>query len=302
MIPRVASRHPLWEDRLQESDGRSTFANGLVLSDDRETVGTSILDAEASVVLRMPGDSYAPVALATMLTVAFFGMLASSAWLTALALTGTAVAIIAWLWPDGLPPGAPAATRDGALPVEGHGVQSVAWWGMVCVLVTEGAFFAYLLVSYFYLASTSTNAFPTKGAPALGLVLVNTALLLASSATLEVGKRAVRDGRNARAAFGTLATTLLGVTFLALQVLEYTRRTSRPSDDAYASLFFTITGFHGLHVLVGVIMLTVLLVRMRRRDFTPAHHTAVTNVTMYWHFVDVVWLAVFTSLYLSPRW
>ncbi|MEP6778584.1 MAG: cytochrome c oxidase subunit I [Gemmatimonadaceae bacterium] len=302
VIPTIASRHPLWEDRLNESAARSTFANGLVLSDGRETGGTSALDAQPTVVLRMPGDSYVPILLALALTLTFFGLLAGSAWLSAFACAGVLASVLSWLWPDKRSADVSVPSRDGALIVEGSGTQSVAWWGMVCLLVTEGAFFFYLLVSYFYLASSSTNAFPTHGAPELPLVLCNTLLLLASSATLEWGKRGVRSGNRMRATIGTSITALLGTTFLCLQLVEYSRKVSGPTDDAYASLFFTITGFHGLHVLVGVVMLLVLITRIVRGHFSEAHHTAVTNVAMYWHFVDVVWLVVFTSLYLTPRW
>ncbi|MEO7999211.1 MAG: cytochrome c oxidase subunit I, partial [Gemmatimonadaceae bacterium] len=301
VIPTIASRHPLWEDRLQESAGRSTFANGLILSDKRETVGTTVLDAEPSVVLRMPGDSFVPLALASTLTLTFFSLLASSTWLTAIGVLGVATSVLMWLWPNIAVADVSQPTRNGSLVVEGSGVQSVAWWGMMCVLVTEGAFFGYLLVAYFYLAASSTNAFPTKGPPELPLVLVNTVLLLFSSGTLEMAKRAVKRAQHRRAAIATACTIALGVLFLDLQIVEYTKKTIRPTDDAYASLFFTITGFHGLHVLVGVIMLVVMLTRILRKHFTPAHHTAVTNIAMYWHFVDAVWLVVFTSLYLSPR-
>ena len=300
VIPTIASRHPLWEDRLQDSVSRSTFANGLLLSDGRETVGTTVLDAQPDIVLRMPGDSYAPLVLAITLTLAFFGLLAGSAWLSASGFAGAVASIMMWLWPDAKSPERYESTRDGALAVEGAGIRSVAWWGMICVIVTESAFFVYLLAAYFYLAANSTNAFPTHGAPELRLVLINTLLLLSSSAALEFGKHAVSTQRSARASFGVGFTVILGITFLALQILEYTRKNSSPSDDAYASLFFTITGFHGLHVLVGVVMLCVVWVRMHRNHFSEAHHTAVTNVIMYWHFVDVVWLGVFTSLYLTP--
>ena len=301
IIPTIASRHPLWEDRLQESAGRSTFGNGLVLAEGRETVGTSVLDAEPQVVMRMPGDSYAPIALATTLTLAFFAMLGGSVWLSAVAFSGVLASILKWLWPAHRAGDVVESSRSGTLVMEGSGVQSVAWWGMVCVLVTEGAFFLYLLASYFYLASTSTNAFPTHGPPEIRLALLNTCILFASSVTLELGKRAVRRGNNGRAAIGTGVTILLGLVFIALQLVEYSGHAGRPTDDAYASLFFTITGFHGLHVCVGILMLVVLFTRIVRGHFSAKRHTAVTNVTMYWHFVDVVWFVVFTSLYLTPR-
>jgi len=85
--------------------------------------------------------------------------------------------------------------------------------------------------------------------------------------------------------------------------VEYHNKGFTPTTDAYGSLFFTITGFHGAHVLVGLIMLAVVLLRGSRRAARNegGGWLAVANVTMYWHFVDVVWLCVFTSLYLLPH-
>jgi heme/copper-type cytochrome/quinol oxidase subunit 3 len=83
--------------------------------------------------------------------------------------------------------------------------------------------------------------------------------------------------------------------------VEYSREHLSATHDAYGSLFYTITGFHGAHVFVGLIMLTVALVRAFRNDFSAQRHEAVSNVAIYWHFVDVVWLAVFTSLYVTPH-
>jgi heme/copper-type cytochrome/quinol oxidase subunit 3 len=84
-------------------------------------------------------------------------------------------------------------------------------------------------------------------------------------------------------------------------VVEYSHKQFTPATDAYGSLFFTITGFHGAHVAVGLLMIAVVAVRAWLGHFSERRHLAVTNVSWYWHFVDVVWLAVFTSLYLSPR-
>jgi heme/copper-type cytochrome/quinol oxidase subunit 3 len=73
------------------------------------------------------------------------------------------------------------------------------------------------------------------------------------------------------------------------------------THDAYGSLFYTITGFHGAHVIVGLVMLVVVFIRAARGHFRAGRHEAITNVALYWHFVDVVWLAVFTSLYITPH-
>jgi cytochrome c oxidase subunit I+III len=299
-LPVVGSRHPLWESRLGEGAERSRLVDGPVLPDGRETFATTPLDAEPAAVMRMPEDSYAPFALAIAVGVIAYGLLFSLLWLAVLGAVAAAAVVIAWLWPD-------AATRFagtmetpfGTLPVGASGRRSVGWWGMAGVIATEGAFFAYLLFSYFYLASQSTNAWPSF-VPDLRLPAINTAILVASSATMIWAERAVRSGRTTRGRIGLAITVVLGALFLAFQIYEYTRKSLSPTHDAYASLFYTITGFHGAHVLVGLIMLVVVLVRALRGHFSAERHEAVSNVAMYWHFVDAVWLAVFTSLYVSP--
>jgi heme/copper-type cytochrome/quinol oxidase subunit 3 len=112
----------------------------------------------------------------------------------------------------------------------------------------------------------------------------------------------IRRGAQRRLRAGLAVTFVLGVVFLSLQGVEYARATFTPATDAYGSLFFTITGFHGAHVAAGLIMNAVVQVRAWANHFTAERHLAVANVAMYWHFVDVVWLVVFLSLYLSPRW
>ena len=100
VIPSVASRHPLWEDRLQGHAGSSSTSEGLLLDDGRETIGTSALDAVPDVILRMPGDSFAPLVLSIALAFVFVGMLIHSWWLFGIAMTASLIATIAWLWPE----------------------------------------------------------------------------------------------------------------------------------------------------------------------------------------------------------
>jgi cytochrome c oxidase subunit I+III len=300
VIPIVGSRHPLWEDRLDEGTGRSSLERGLVLADGRETVGTSALDAEPSTIMRMPEDSAWPLVLAVSLTIVCYGLLAESIWLFTLGVFGTAMSAIGWLWPERLHDEAPIDTPFGELPVGGIGSRTVGWWGMTCTIATEAAFFAYLLFSYFYLGSMA-SVWPPREPPELTLALPNTVVLLASSAALWWGESGIRHGSRGRLRLGLAITILLGVAFLVVQVVEYSRQTVGPGTNAYGSLFFTITGFHGAHVAVGLLMLLYVLARALRGDFGDDRHEAVSNVALYWHFVDAVWLAVFTSLYLSPR-
>jgi heme/copper-type cytochrome/quinol oxidase subunit 3 len=179
--------------------------------------------------------------------------------------------------------------------------RSPGFWGMLLLIATEAALFAYLLFSYWYLASIATGPWPPDGPPSLHLVLPNTVLLLASSGTMYLAESGIRRGNGTRLRVGLLLTLLLGVVFLTVQGVEYGQKHFRPTSHAYGSLFFTITGFHGAHVAVGLLMIAVVAVRDFLGHFGPGRHEAVTNVSWYWHFVDVVWLTVFTSLYLAPH-
>lgn len=186
------------------------------------------------------------------------------------------------------------------LPVNPAERRNPGWWVMVLIIATEGTLFAFLLFSYYYLGSMAESPWPPTGRPELRLVLPNTAILLASSGTMWWGESGIRRGNQARLCRGMLATLLLGIVFLAIQGLEYGRKPYGLRTSAYSSLFFVITGFHGAHVLVGLLMNAVVQVRARLGHFAAARHLAVTNTAMYWHFVDGVWLAVFFSLYVTP--
>jgi len=299
-LPVIGSRHPLWEDRLDEGVARSRLSRGPVLDSGRETFATSPLDAEPTAVMRMPEDSYAPFALAVSLAAVAYGVLFSAWWLAVLGVACTAAFIIGWLWPDAATAFVGTMnTEFGTLPEGASGRRSVGWWGMMCVVATEASFFAYLLFSYFYLSSMSSNPWPTE-APRIVLPAVATVLLVASSVTMYWAERGVRRGATTRLRIGLGITIALGVLFLVIQAIEYSREKVSFTHDAYGSLFYTITGFHGAHVFVGLMMLVVVLVRALRGHFGAERHEAVSNVAIYWHFVDAVWLVVFTSLYLTP--
>ena len=174
-------------------------------------------------------------------------------------------------------------------------------WGMLLLIATEGSLFGYLLFSYFYLGALAHGPWPPDGPPDLHLVVPNTLVLLLSSGTMAWAESGIRRGRVGRLRAGLGLTLLLGAAFLYVQGVEYRAKQFGPTANAYASVFYTVTGFHGAHVAVGLIMIAVIGLRAVLGHFGPKHHEAVTNVTWYWHFVDLVWLAVFTSLYLGPH-
>lgn len=181
------------------------------------------------------------------------------------------------------------------------GGREPAWWGMALLIATEAALFAYLLFSYFYVGSMARGAWPPGGPPPLTLTLPNTFVLLASSATMWWADSAIKGGNSRRLTLGLIVTILLGAVFLVIQGTEYSHAKFTPRTDAHGSLFYIVTGFHGAHVLIGLLILIFVLARAVRGHFRRDRRVGVTVAAMYWHFVDLVWLAVFTSLYLAPR-
>jgi cytochrome c oxidase subunit III len=137
--------------------------------------------------------------------------------------------------------------------------------------------------------------------PAFGLPAVNTALLLTSGLTLTIAHYALKEGYRTLLKVFLALTFLLGFTFLGVQAHEYgeayTVHGLQLGTGIYGSTFFMLTGFHGLHVTVGAIMLVVIWLRCMKGHFTPRQHFAFEAVAWYWHFVDVVWLGLFIFVY-----
>jgi cytochrome c oxidase subunit 3 len=130
---------------------------------------------------------------------------------------------------------------------------------------------------------------------------INTALLLTSGVTLTISHHALRAGHRAQTAFWLAATILLGAVFMGFQAYEYMHAYSelnlKLTSGIYGSTFFLLTGFHGFHVTMGAIMLSVVLYRVMKGHFTPVHHFAFEGAAWYWHFVDVVWLGLYVVVY-----
>lgn len=141
-----------------------------------------------------------------------------------------------------------------------------------------------------------------EGMEAAGIPAINTAILLSSGATVTWAHWGLKQGRHRQLVIGLVLTVALGFLFLSLQAHEYwnayTVSNLKLSSGIYGSTFFMLTGFHGLHVTIGAIMLTVILVRSILGHFSPLHHFAFEAVSWYWHFVDVVWLGLFIFVYL----
>lgn len=175
-------------------------------------------------------------------------------------------------------------------------------WGTLLFLGTDVATFG---AGFFYYFVVRLGPWPPGELPALlsSLVLVNTGLLVASSVTLHAGHRTLRRGHHRRLTALLWVTLGLGTLFLVGQALEYYQFVVGEgltlSSGVYFSAFFGLTALHGLHVLFGVLGLAVLAVRATAGQYSPDRHTSVTTVSLYWHFVDAVWLFLVVTLYVG---
>jgi len=127
---------------------------------------------------------------------------------------------------------------------------------------------------------------------------VNTAILVSSSFTLHWAEHSIKNGNRFGLRAGMLATFLLGCTFLFVQINEYIHIGFSPQDFAQGSIFYGLTGLHGAHVFIGLTLLAMVVVRSFRGHFSPEEHRGVEVPGIYWHFVDVMWIVVYFTIYI----
>jgi heme/copper-type cytochrome/quinol oxidase subunit 3 len=171
---------------------------------------------------------------------------------------------------------------------------------MTFFILTEATLFAYLFFSYYYLGSRHSQ-WPTDGAPELKLAVINTVILVLSSVPMWFAERMARRGRMALFGYLLGAVLLMGIAFLVIEATEWSHQRFTPATNAYSSLFYTLTGFHFAHVTLGLLMIVELLYRALVNRVDLRRPLAVKNVAAYWHFVGVVWVVLFLTIYISPR-
>ncbi len=183
-------------------------------------------------------------------------------------------------------------------------VQQGITLGFILFIVSE--VFAFLSVFWAFFHSSLSPAveiggvWPPQGLTALdpfAIPLLNTILLLSSGAYITYGHHALIQGDRKGAILGTLFTIILAVVFTALQYYEYTEAPFSISDSVYGSAFYASTGLHGLHVIVGTLFILVSCFRIVSYHFSRRHNLGFESSIMYWHFVDVVWLFLYISVY-----
>lgn len=280
--------------------------------DSRAEHGNEAGDSATVPFTHLPHQSPWPFMAAMGLFVAFFGLLplmnrSPAAWLLVIPGLGLfLIGLAGWLGTQ--------AREDIA---EARGLSrpefpDIAVWFTGFLILSEIFLFGTLFASYFYLrnwdftGSGSANHFyVVDGRPMTvwgALPLVNTILLVSSSVTLQLGERFLKRGQEGRFRFLLGLTVLLGAGFLAGQVYEFynfvVHEGFNIGSGPYASTFFCLTGLHGFHVTVGVLLLASLLAGCFAGQFSAERHIPVKVIGIYWHFVDVIWLFLVAVLYL----
>ena len=203
-----------------------------------------------------------------------------------------------------------AATADG----HGHGAEahitsayhesllrSPVFLGMVMFIGSEIMLFGSFFTAFFYVRFSHTQyPYDPQGIFEIpkSTTGINTAILVASSFTMHWALVSIRRGRRFGLIVGLAMTLVMGLTFLGLQMREYHALGFVPSDGAFSTTFFALTGLHGLHVFVGATLLSIGLLRACRGHYSPEEHLGLEVTGLYWHFVDVVWIFLYTVVYL----
>ena len=173
-------------------------------------------------------------------------------------------------------------------------------WAAILFVSSEAMFFAALFTTYFYLRGRIPEWEPVFGHKPdwTGLPLIITIILLSSSVTMQLAVWAVQNGQQLRAKLMLTLTLVMGFAFLGGQVYEYMNLGFLPTDGIFAGVFFLLTGFHGAHVTGGALFILYCAVRTFKGQFGRQRHLALEAASIYWHFVDVVWVGLFTTIYV----
>nr|YP_009004128.1 cytochrome c oxidase subunit 3 [Tsukubamonas globosa]BAO51970.1 cytochrome c oxidase subunit 3 [Tsukubamonas globosa] len=183
-------------------------------------------------------------------------------------------------------------------------VQQGLKYGMILFISSEVMFFVAFFWAFFSVSLSPTVeigcTWPPYNMPVINtwtVPFLNTLILVTSGATLTWSHHAMREGNRKDSILGLVLTIVLAAVFTGFQAMEYIHAPFTMSDGIYGSVFYMATGFHGFHVIIGTLFLTVCLYRHIKYHFTREHHLGFEFAAWYWHFVDVVWLFLFVSIY-----
>jgi cytochrome c oxidase subunit III len=195
----------------------------------------------------------------------------------------------------------PAAHQHGPPVAHQSSRVSSTVLGMFLFIASEAMLFGAFFTAYFFVRVVNPDAQPWPLPPfhlPVFVAGVNTAVLLTSSFTMHWALQSIKRGSRAGLQAGLVLTLALGATFLFTQMLEYSRLGFSPADGSLGSIFYGLTGLHGAHVFVGLVLLSVATARAFRGHYSPDHHHGVEVPGIYWHFVDVMWIVVYATVYI----
>jgi cytochrome c oxidase subunit 3 len=172
--------------------------------------------------------------------------------------------------------------------------------GMLLFIISEVMVFGAFFTAYFFIRVVSGDDwFPLHGHELpVAVAGTNTAILVSSSFTLHWAEHSIKNDNHRGLKAGMLATFLLGCTFLFVQINEYIHIGFSPQDFAQGSIFYGLTGLHGAHVFIGLTLLAMVVVRSFRGHFSSEEHRGVNVPGIYWHFVDIMWIVVYFTIYV----
>jgi len=171
--------------------------------------------------------------------------------------------------------------------------------GMLLFIMSEIMIFGAFFTAYFFIRVVNPDPWPAPGTSVPEAVAgMNTAILLSSSLTLHWALVSVRNGNRFGLKAGMVATFCLGATFLFVQVNEYIHLGWAPHDSAQATVCYSLTGLHGAHVFIGLCALAIVTLRSFRGHYSAEHHQGMEVPGIYWHFVDAMWIVVYTAVYV----
>jgi cytochrome c oxidase subunit III len=171
--------------------------------------------------------------------------------------------------------------------------------GMLLFIISEIMIFGAFFTAYFFIRVAQGDPWPAPGTHLpLEVAGVNTAILISSSFTIHWAQEGIKRGNRFALKAGMLTTLLLGLTFLIIQINEYANIGFAPQDQAQATIFYSLTGLHGAHVFIGLILLLIVTIRSFRGHYTPEEHRGVEVPGIYWHFVDIMRIVMYTTVYV----
>jgi cytochrome c oxidase subunit 3 len=171
--------------------------------------------------------------------------------------------------------------------------------GMLLFIISEIMVFGAFFTAYFFIRVVGGADWPASGTSLpVAVAGVNTAVLVSSSLTMHWALESVKADNRFGLQAGMLTTFLLGATFLFVQINEYVHVGFAPQDHAQGTIFYGLTGLHGAHVFIGLTLLAMVTVRAFRGHFSSTQHFGVEVPGIYWHFVDVMWIIVYTTIYV----